>query len=106
MERWNKHELEILKKYDVESNDFASTPNIVRDSTTLQNILVLEAKLHTINKAVIGYVENEPIGLFSFNEASRQEQYHLAQGKIFTYHPVNFRNMKHYVSFLNKSIIV
>ena len=104
MRKWTKEELKTLRTYDNQLNEFAAIPQIFRDSITEQQILTLEAKLHTINKAVIGYLGNEPIGLFSFNEAIREEQYNLAQGKIFTYHPVNFRNMKHYVLFLNKEI--
>ncbi len=101
MNSWTNEELELLKKYDNESNEYAGTPDIVKDSETLQDILMLEAKLHSINKPVIGYTENEPVGIFSFIEATEKEQYYIKQGKIFTYHPINFHSMKEYASYLN-----
>lgn len=106
MKKWTRQELKLLRSYDNAVNSYAATPDVVKDSITEQQILVFEAKLCTINKSVIGYVGNEVVGIFTFTEASKQESYYISQQKLFTYHPVNFPNMKHYVSFLNKKIFI
>lgn len=97
MVKWTKQELKLLKNYDTISNDYAATPDIVKDTDFVKKILVLEAKLLIINKPVIGYLGNEAIGIYSFNEALRKEQYYINQGKIFTFHPVNFFDMQQYI---------
>ncbi|NLT49466.1 MAG: hypothetical protein GXX85_00940 [Ignavibacteria bacterium] len=104
MNRWTKQELKLLKIYDTVSNQYAASPDVVKDGMQEQRILECEAKLLICNKNVIGYVGNEAIGIYSFNEALKKENYYISQGKIFTYHPVNFINMKQYVSYLDHKV--
>lgn len=98
--KWTRKELYLLKKYNNCTNEYAAMPKAVKDSTMVQKILELEAMLIITNKLVIGYQDNHQIGIFTFNEALRKEQYFIKQGKIFTFHPINYLNMKHYACFL------
>ena len=100
MESWTKKELSVLREYDRLSNEYAGTPAIVRDGLTMGRILYLEAVLLASNKLVIGYLGDEPVGVYSFNKALKKELYFQKLGKLFIWHPVNFTRMSTFVDFI------
>lgn len=103
MNHWSKYELRMLRGYNYLLNDYAATPDVVKDSFSEIRILTLEAKLLISNKPVIGYLDSKgPMGVYTFNEALKKENYYISQGKVFTYHPVGFNSMNEFIKFENQ----
>jgi hypothetical protein len=99
MKKWSHKEIEELREYEKLLFDLEFGQEL--DCKLEIQLLFLEAKFIISNKDVIGYLDSKPIGIFSVIEAIRKEKHYIKQGKLFLYHPVNFRNMEEFSSFLN-----
>jgi hypothetical protein len=55
-------------------------------------MLFLEAELIILNKDVIGYLNTQQIGIYSFKEALKMEEEQLKKEILFTYHPINVKS--------------
>lgn len=94
---WTKKEIQQLTRYEEINNELAIIPEEIRSTgdKIISERLYLESILLIQNKYVIGYVNTKISGLYSFKEAMDREEYFIKQGKIFTYHPINFRSFEH-----------
>jgi hypothetical protein len=98
---WTKKELALLKEYDSLINGLAIIHPEERSEERIIQSLVLEGKLLMLNKYVGGYIDFKPIGIYTFNEALKNVAYFNTKGKLFDFHPVNFKNQFQFVDFLN-----
>lgn len=96
--RWTTQELDILKDYASISKYYICNTCKNEELVELQ-IIYLEAKLFIYNKNVVGYIGEELKGIWSFNKAQEKMDLYIQRGLLFTYHPINFKDMEEYDSF-------
>jgi len=100
MKSWTKIEIEDLRRMEHLIEEYESFHEDEKPDMIEQKILFLEAKLLIANKDVVGYIKGKSIGIFSMLEAGRKEMYYISLGKLFIYHPVNFKNLTDFTRFL------
>ena len=85
---WTDTELRLLSEYTDLGNEIASSHPDTVSEEMIQRKLILEARLLILDKYVIGYLQDEVLGIYSFKEALLLESAYLTNGKLFFYLPV------------------
>lgn len=91
---WSKSEIIKLNEFEYLQNELCSIPIDLIDEydDDIINMLFLEAELIILNKDVIGYRDNEIIGIYTFKEALKMEDFYIQRLQLFTFHVTNVKS--------------
>ena len=96
---WTPKELNYLNQYLNLVNEYVPEepgPDQERES----QLTMLEGALLITKKYLIAYHERIILGIFTFREICDLMDLYNQQGKIITFHPLNYKNTRGYVETL------